>query len=111
MNRSVGTSPVERYGRAVGLALTERKVPDDVDIATLTDRQKLEATADLLDRLDDATDALTADVGIATTVDRAMQADLRRIAETACICHPYDRERGVHQGHCPVDPWAARYTR
>jgi hypothetical protein len=67
-------------GRATGLALAARKIPDGLDPDSLTDAQMLEATAWLLDRLDDATDAYRAAHGRNEPGDRTMQQQLRRIA-------------------------------
>lgn len=68
--------PLRIFGHAVGIALAERKVPDDVDVSNLTFPQMIEATCVLLDRLDDATDVYLSSYG-AGPVDRSMQRDIR----------------------------------
>lgn len=72
--------PLRVFGRDVGIALSERKVPDDVDSERMTAAQSLEATAVLLDRLDDATDVYLAAHGDEHRIDRAMQRTLRALA-------------------------------
>jgi hypothetical protein len=72
--------PVFDFGIDCGRALSDRKIPDDVDVRFLTDKQKLEATATLLDKLDDATDKFLAAKGSSHRVDREIQRDLREIA-------------------------------
>jgi hypothetical protein len=73
--------PLRTFGYDVGIALSERKVPDDWDTENLTPEQVLEATATLLDRLDDATDKFVAAKGGDHKVSRTMQADLRTLAQ------------------------------
>lgn len=69
-------TPLETFGHAVGMALTERKIPDDMDPNHMTPSQVIECTAGLLDRLDNASDAYLAAKGSDIKVGRSLQRDL-----------------------------------
>lgn len=79
---TAAVDPLVTFGHAVGIALADRKVPDDWDASHLTSAQMLEATCTLLDRLDDATDAYLAAKGSTERIERTMQRDLRALALT-----------------------------
>lgn len=64
------------FGYAVGIALAERKVPAEWDADRLTPRQVITGTVNLLDKLDDATDAYLAAHNNEHLTDRQMQRDL-----------------------------------